>query len=326
MAKTPNGAGTAADVSRITSHTTEWRSIDARRRAGGRGPLQPPDNGHHAHEIRLPCSARDVQLQQTALRRLTTPFFVVGRCHMARKRTNVDRGCQQCGTLFAPAVKSRKYCSRECYAASTDQRIERKCEHCGALFKPPNASVALGRGRFCSHKCLGAAQRTRIERNCEWCGKSFTTHPSEVKKGNGRFCSMACNRIGRNPDGVRPDKNGYLVQRIAPTKWVLQHRLAMERTLGRPLRSGETVHHRNGQRDDNRLKNLELWSTSQPKGQRVQDIQAWAQEFWVKYAGEFPTAYSPDLLAYMQQYIARHLNGQEIAAPSNGADPLKEDE
>ena len=122
--------------------------------------------------------------------------------------------------------------------------------------------------------------------------------------------------------GVRPDKNGYLVERITPTEWAPQHRLVMERTLGRPLQIGENVHHRNGQRDDNRLENLELWSTSQPKGQRVQDIQAWAQEFWVKYEKEFPTAYSPDLLALMQRYIARHLSGQEIAPPSDGDELL----
>ena len=57
----------------------------------------------------------------------------------------------------------------------------------------------------------------------------------------------------------------------------------MSELLGRPLRDGESVHHRNLLKDDNRPENLELWSTSQPQGQRVEDKLRWAREFLALY-------------------------------------------
>ena len=80
------------------------------------------------------------------------------------------------------------------------------------------------------------------------------------------------------PDGLRHLTEG------APH--VLEHRLVMAVLLDRPLVRGESVHHRNGDRLDNRPANLELWSSRQPSGQRVSDKLAFAYELLALYDPE----------------------------------------
>lgn len=53
--------------------------------------------------------------------------------------------------------------------------------------------------------------------------------------------------------------------------YILEHRLVMEQDLGRALRKGETVHHRDGNKTNNDRTNLELWSSYHPYGQRVSE-------------------------------------------------------
>ncbi len=70
------------------------------------------------------------------------------------------------------------------------------------------------------------------------------------------------------------------------TGYISEHRLIMERVLGRQLRERETVHHKNGVRTDNTPENLELWLKSHVPGQRVADLIDWARWIIDEYAGE----------------------------------------
>lgn len=84
---------------------------------------------------------------------------------------------------------------------------------------------------------------------------------------------------------------------------VTEHKLLAYVAMGRTLLAHETVHHRDGNRANNTIgpcflqatcecperHNLELWSKSQPSGQRVADKVRWAQEILALYGPETAT-------------------------------------
>jgi HNH endonuclease len=77
---------------------------------------------------------------------------------------------------------------------------------------------------------------------------------------------------------------GYKQISVKGKGQILEHRHFMEEKIGRTLLPNESVHHKNGDKLDNRIENLELWSTSQPYGQRTSDKVAWALELLSLYA------------------------------------------
>lgn len=161
------------------------------------------------------------------------------------------------------------------------------CHTCGSLVERRQSEI---RQRvYCKRICSNAnASADALERRARGLPVGRPAVYKIRKKARG--CLW---KIIQTPDGNRRAyrlKDGY-VRVYWPehpsanaSGSVLEHRMVMEAHLGRRLLRTETVHHKNGQRDDNPISNLELWTKSHPYGQRVTDKLKWAREILALYA------------------------------------------
>lgn len=118
-----------------------------------------------------------------------------------------------------------------------------------------------------------------------WCTLHYMRAYSRREK-DGEFYSGPTR--GKRKNGSGCTRNGYsYISRDGMQ--VAEHRWVMEQHLGRPLSSDESVHHKNGNRLDNRIPNLELRTRYHGPGQSVEDL--------VNYAVEILTRYAPGRLA-----------------------------
>ena len=157
-------------------------------------------------------------------------------------------------------------------------------------------------GRLVAISIGNRANGKHLHWDCDCdCGGKTAVRSSKLVQGKVRSCgclyrenlSSAGDRawIG----GRHTDKRGYVSVATFSTRGdgtkrhEREHRVVMEKHLGRKLHNGETVHHKNGIRNDNRIENLELWSTQHPYGQRVSDK--------VESAIEVLNTYKPEALA-----------------------------
>ena len=180
----------------------------------------------------------------------------------ARKNARRRKGshivtCTVCESEFQTNYqRPNNYCSKACYDKGQLNREKERQQDTGRsrCYAPSCDRAAIVKGLCDAHN-----QRLR---------KGLSLTPPLQKKTKG---------VGEWPNGY-----GYIIKNT-PSGRKMKHRYIMEQHLGRDLLPHENVHHKNGIRDDNRIENLELWSKSQPSGQRVDDKVAWSIKFLSEY-------------------------------------------
>ena len=106
---------------------------------------------------------------------------------------------------------------------------------------------------------MASRPKRRVTAICQLCGKAVEVEPYRVKRF--KFCGLVCKQ--RAAGLVR----GAQIAATRGTGWVSkyvkrngrhEHRIVAEQMLGRPLRRGEIVHHKDGDGHNNDPANLQV--------------------------------------------------------------------
>lgn len=141
-----------------------------------------------------------------------------------------------------------KVCSRACMgklaSKNKSENVTGTCEVCGAQFKTKASHKS--RRRTCSRLCMGKLKSIEC-----------------VGKGNHQYGKRGAERGNAFKGGKRISSWGYILVGVDGGKYEFEHRLIMERIIGRKLLRTEHVHHINGNKQDNRIENLSLMTKSE---------------------------------------------------------------
>lgn len=175
---------------------------------------------------------------------------------MGKRAISVPVTCEVClrEEYVKPSrAKTYKTCSRECMGVRLSRLLTNKesivCCICGTAFNVKPSSV---KRRKCCSKMCAAEYRKQI-----YAGKG---NPNYGNRGE-KCAAWRGGRRMSNYGYVLLHKPGHPNAR--PDGYVFEHRYVMSEYLGRPLLASEDVHHKDGDKTNNSIENLQILSRSE---------------------------------------------------------------
>lgn len=142
---------------------------------------------------------------------------------------------------------------------------------------------------FCSNKCSSISKSQQILLKCDFCGKEFYRVKCHISPKN--YCSTKCRyasqvqRTGNNAprwNGGVHLSDGYILLRQDNGKYIGEHRIVMQNHIRRKLKSGEIVHHKDGNKQNNDISNLCIVSRSEHVNIHRSDLKSALEKLKVK--------------------------------------------
>jgi|SRR3989338_1501912 len=139
--------------------------------------------------------------------------------------------------------------------------VKRKCKVCGRGFLIKEFHAGKGWGKYCSIKCHAKAQRNGKWVRCEHCSKRIYRTPRDFRKSHSKrfFCSVSCHCSWENKN-IRCGANSpnWIAGVSAYRDLMRRHKISLKcRKCGIADKRVLTVHHKDGNRRNNDIDNLE---------------------------------------------------------------------
>lgn len=135
------------------------------------------------------------------------------------------------------------------------------CKICGKKFYTKPRHLKIGWGKYCSNQCKYESQKTGKFVKCEVCGKKIYRTPKELRHSKSRkyFCSKSCFAIWKNENLLFGEhhpgwKHGKYTYRTTIKRNKIPQKCSR---CGINDRRVLVVHHKDNNRKNNNIKNLE---------------------------------------------------------------------
>ena len=182
-------------------------------------------------------------------------------------------------------MKTCQYCSK----TYIGRGYKNCCNSCYHLIRKYGTHLPKKWNKKC-HVCSKEFLHKGTAKYCKACSYELKLRRSWTKYRRKKGIDLTIPKKNKRKDGegsICPNGYKYITKVGHPNAGkhgrILEHIYLMSNHLGRALKEGENIHHKNGIKHDNRIENLEIWYVKQPPGQRLEDKINWAKEFLKEY-------------------------------------------